>query len=101
MRVTLQTDGGFAVFPGLQRPFSIHTTDLAKRDAEVLEQLVADAVARHQANAHTDAGADQMTYTIEITDDRNRRTILRATDPVHDPAVRALIDRLSELRATQ
>ena len=102
MRLTFHTDGGFAVFPGLQQPFSVLTSDLGADDAAVLQQLATDAMARHDATSKpVSGGADQITYTVEIVDDHHRHSTLRATDPVQDSALRALIDRLSELRAKQ
>jgi hypothetical protein len=101
MRLTFHTDGGFAVFPGLQQPFGVNTAELATEDAAQIERLVANATASRHSRSPATGGADQIAYTIEIIDDHNRHHTLHAVDPVDDPALRALIDRLSELRATQ
>ncbi|SDW60850.1 hypothetical protein SAMN05421504_1011035 [Amycolatopsis xylanica] len=98
MRITFESDGGFAVFPALQRPMTIDTADLPPATASELENLV--RVAREQprpVSVSPTAGADQITHVITVEDDDGEHS-LRLTEPVMDEAVQALIERLSELR---
>ncbi|MFD8493043.1 protealysin inhibitor emfourin [Amycolatopsis sp. NPDC059657] len=99
MRITFESDGGFAVFPALQRPMTIDTADLPPATATELENLV--RVAREQpqpASVSPTAGADQITHLVTVEDDDGGEHSLRLTEPVMDEAVQALIERLSELR---
>ncbi len=41
MRLTLQTGGGVAFFPGLARPVTVDTRSMAPEEAQALEALVA------------------------------------------------------------
>ncbi|QWF85182.1 protealysin inhibitor emfourin [Amycolatopsis sp. CA-230715] len=93
MRISLESDGGFAVFPGLNRTVTVDTGDLpdpAAADLEGLARAVADEP--HPATIQS-AGGDRRTYRITVTDEGGSHT-LEYLEPVADEAARALIDRL-------
>ncbi|WP_370949912.1 protealysin inhibitor emfourin [Amycolatopsis sp. cg5] len=101
MRITFESDGGFAVFPALQRPMTIDTADLPPAAATELENLV--RVAREQprpVSVSPTAGADQITHLVTVEDDDGAHS-MRLTEPVMDEPVQVLLERLSELRRNQ
>lgn len=94
MRISLESDGGFAVFPGLNRTVTVDTGGLPETTAADLEGLARVVV--DEARAVTgiqSAGGDRRTYRITVTDEDGTRT-LEYLEPVEDEAARTLIDRL-------
>lgn len=98
MKITFETDGGFAAMPGLSRPFTI---DTARSDAAVGQELVrlvhrARSEHHHRHGAHSQPGGDRQTYRIEIEDGDVIYT-LEYLEPVTAPAGDELIGRLRTL----
>jgi hypothetical protein len=93
VRIELETEGGFAAFPGLDRPVTIDTATLPAEEAETVEGLVRDArfFARPEPEQAMPPGAaDYRTYSITVEDGAQRRT-LRVHDPITDAHLAALI----------
>ncbi|HEY3710703.1 MAG TPA: protealysin inhibitor emfourin [Amycolatopsis sp.] len=95
MHVTFSSDGGFAAFPGLSRPFELDTAELPPAAAARLEGLVVAAAAA-PVPAASPGAADHRTY--HVTTDSHS---LRFVEPVADGAARELIGWLEELRRTR
>ena len=94
MRIELQSDGGVAYFPGLNKPVVVDSGDLPKEQANQLQKLIASAnffELPAASRAIPKGAADLRHYTITIQDGRRRRTV-RLNDPVEDPQLQALID---------
>jgi len=94
MRVELQTEGGIAFFPGLNKPVVLNSSDLPKEQAAQLQQLL-DSTHFFDLPAASRSlpkgAADMRRYTITVEDGQRRRTV-RLSDPVDDTHLRALID---------
>jgi len=103
MRVELQTEGGIAFFPGLNKPVVLNTTDLPKAQADQLHKLI-DSTRFFDLPAASRSvpkgAADIRGYTITVEDGRRRRTV-RLNDPVEDTQLQALIDFLQGQRGAQ
>ena len=100
MQITLQTDGGFGYFPGLNRPVTIDTADLPTEEAARIESKVRAAgffERPAEARAPAPGAADLRSYTICV-DDGTRSHTITVTDPVEDASLEALI---SDLQAAQ
>jgi hypothetical protein len=102
MRVELQTDGGIAYFPGLNKPVVVDSGDLTKEQAAQFRQLI-DATHFFDLPAASRSlpkgAADMRRYTITVQDGRRRRTV-RLNDPVEDTHLQALIDFLQDQRSS-
>src|SRR3954471_12268859 len=83
MRIELQTEGGIAFFPGLNKPVVLNTTDLPKAQADQLHKLI-DSTRFFDLPAASRSvpkgAADIRGYTITVEDGRRRRTV-RLNDP--------------------
>jgi hypothetical protein len=96
MRIVFKTEGGFATFPGLNRPMTIDSTELAEQDAAELARLVEGAHFFAQsavANAPPVGAADYRQYTITVEDGPRQHTV-RLTDPIPAPELQALVQFL-------
>ena len=103
MRVELQTDGGVAYFPGLNKPVVVDSADLPKEQADKFEQLLEQAHLFEQpvASRSLPKGAvDIRQYTLTVQDGRRSRTV-RLADPIEDPNLQALIAFLQDQRIAQ
>jgi hypothetical protein len=93
MRVTFQTEGGIAHFPGLSRPVTIETDQMPEREAAELRELMGAARLLdrpgHMGRAAPGA-ADQRQYTITV-EAQDRRYTVRLTEPVEDPYLQRLL----------
>ncbi len=94
MRVELQTDGGIAYFPGLNKPVVVDSGDLPKEQAAQLQQLL-DSTRFFELPAASRSlpkgAADMRHYTITVEDGVRHRTV-RLSDPIGDASLQALID---------
>ena len=100
MRVELQTDGGVAYFPGLNKPIVVNSHELPNQKAARLQQLIDTArfFELPAASRSLPKGAvDMRRYTITVEDGRRRRTV-RLNDPVEDRHLQALIEFLQDQR---
>ena len=99
MKITFETDGGFAAMPGLNRPFTVDTAEHADaRVGQDLVRLVREARSHGQhRHASTDQpGGDRQTFIIEV-DDGDAHYTLQYLEPVESPAAAELIARLRSL----
>ena len=93
MRIAFGVDGGIASFPGLRRPVTIDCDALPPEQAARLRALVERTRAVTAPASASPRAADTRTYTVEIDDGRECRT-LRIPEPVVDRDLRALVDEL-------
>ena len=95
MRITFQTSGGMAYFPGLAQPTVIDTEELPATEAEQLQQLIdaADFQALpQQLSQSSSRGRDMRTYTISVAEGKKKHTV-QFSDPIPEelaPLVAAL-----------
>ena len=103
MRVELQTEGGIAFFPGLNKPVVLNSSDLSKEQSTQLQQLL-DSTRFFELPAASRSlpkgAADMRRYTITVEDGRRRRTV-RLTDPIEDTNLQSLIDFLQAQHGTR
>jgi hypothetical protein len=100
MRVELQTEGGVAYFPGLNKPVVVDSSELPKAQATQLKQLIDSAHFFELPAASRSipkGAADLRRYTITVADGRRRRTV-RLNDPIEDAQLQALIEFLQDQR---
>jgi hypothetical protein len=99
MRVELKTEGGFAVFPGLNKPLVIDSRKLSAEDAAELSQKLE---ALHffdlpvEASSPAPGAADYRQYTITVQDGQRRHTV-KATEPVQNGDLQQFIAYLRDL----
>ena len=100
MRVELQTDGGIAYFPGLNKPIVVDSSKLPNKQAARLQQLIDSAHFFELPAASRSlpkGAADLRRYTITVADGQRRRAE-RLNDPVEDAQLQALIEFLQGQR---
>jgi hypothetical protein len=95
MRIAFGVEGGIASFPGLRRPVTIDCDALPAEQAARLRALVERTRSAAAPTAPRPGAADTRTYTVEIDDGRECRT-LRIPEPVVDQDLRALVDELRQ-----
>ena len=96
MRIHFQSDGGIAYFPGLNKPIDVDTASLPPQSAAELERLVGAArffTQPARVGVANPGAADYRTYTISVEDSGRSHTI-QVIEPIQDPSLQALIDRL-------
>jgi hypothetical protein len=96
MRITFRADGGFAHFPGLDRPLTVDTSELPDEEAARIDGLVRAAgffERPSEAGAASPDVRDGRRYTIAIDDGPRSHTVV-AADPVADESLHALIAHL-------
>jgi hypothetical protein len=98
MRVQLQVSGGVGYFPGRAAPRTIDADTLPDADRDALKALVdaAGFFALPQRLPAPRGAADYLTYQITIEDGGRRHTVA-AADPVSNPALQRLIEKLRAL----
>ena len=98
MRVTFQTEGGIAHFPGLSRPVTIETDQLPEQEATELRELM-DAAQLLDRPAHVGkagrGAADYRQHTITV-EAQNRRYTVRVSEPIEDPDLQRLLRFLQD-----
>ncbi|HEU5102749.1 MAG TPA: protealysin inhibitor emfourin [Roseiflexaceae bacterium] len=103
MRVELLTEGGFAVFPGLNKPIIVDSADLPPAEARRLKQLVSDARffdLPAGPRALPKGAADMRKHTVTV-EDAGRSHTVRLTEPIEDANLQALIEFLEDQRVAQ
>ena len=98
MRITFQSQGGIAFFPGLNRPVVIDTAQLPAEERSKLEGLLQSTrfFALPASVGQTRRGAaDVREYTLRVQDETRDYTV-RVTEPFDHPELEQLI---SELRS--
>lgn len=112
MRITLQTDGGFAYLPGLAAPVTVDTDKVSSEEADHWQDLIGAANvwdlpdptvpgSPHRAPAASPK-RDQRMYTLTVEEGAQRRT-LRFSDPVLAelaPLVHELLTRARQRPST-
>lgn len=93
MQVTFQSEGGVAHFPGLSRPMTMASDQMAAPQAAELRDLV--EAARFfdrpaQVGQPARGAADYRQYTITVDMDDRRHTV-RLIEPVEDPDLQRLL----------
>jgi hypothetical protein len=99
MRVRFQESGGIAFFPGLAAPKTIEVEALPDGDRRTLRELVEAAAffsLPPRMLAASSGAADVRTYQITIEDGERRHTVA-VSDPVTDPTLQQLIEKLRSL----
>ncbi len=100
MRVRFKTEGGVAFFPGLSRPVTIDSGELPENEAVELRRRVEEARffdLPPTVGEPPPGAADYLRHTITV-EDEDRSHTARVTDPVEDPALRALVGYLDAKR---
>jgi hypothetical protein len=97
LRIDFRIDGGIAAFPGLAKPVSIDCDALPPREHAELRELIARAglLAPAKRSERKPALPDARAYTIAIDDGAQCRTVT-VHEPIADPALRELIEKLRE-----
>jgi hypothetical protein len=99
MRIQFETLGGFAYFPGLQRPIRIDTERLPTLQAGELESMVRAARFFDQSDSIQPAGAaDYRSYRITVEDGEKSHTV-KVVESTADHSLLALLAYLRALRA--
>lgn len=98
MQVTFQSEGGVAHFPGLSRPMTMTSDQMAAQQAAELRGLV--EAARFfdlpaQMGEPAPGAADYRQYTITVEMDDQHHTV-RLVEPVEDPDLQRLLRFLQE-----
>ena len=96
MRIRFKTEGGIAYLPGLSRPVTIDTDKLPVEEAKELERLIEAAGFFELPSISVPpprGAADYQQYTVSVTAPGRDHTV-RLTDPIEDPNVRTLVNRL-------
>jgi hypothetical protein len=94
MRIEFTAEGGLAHLPGLARPFILESGELPAGEAAELGLLIEKALASRRPSAAAPPGAaDLRRYIITIGEGARRET-LEAVDPIADPDLRSLVERL-------
>jgi hypothetical protein len=102
MRIQIQTSGGLAYLPGLAAPVTIEVDKLDDESRRTLERLVDEArfFELPAALPAPKGAADYQTHRITI-DRAGRRHTVSVSDPVPDPALQSLVEKLRALAADQ
>jgi hypothetical protein len=103
MRVTFQTEGGIAHFPGLSQPVTIETEQLPEQEAAELRELMGAARLLDrpaQRGKAARGAADYREYTITV-EAQGRRYTVRLTDPIEDPELQRLLRFLQDQAKAQ
>ena len=103
MRVELQTEGGIAYFPGLNKPVVIDSADLPQAQASQLAQMLDDVHFFELPAASRSVpknAADMRLYLLTVEDGKRRHTV-RFVDPIEDANVQSLLDFLQDQRIAQ
>lgn len=98
MRVQFQVSGGVGYFPGRAAPRTIDVDALTDAEKHALKELI-DASAFFTLPQRLPAprgAADYQTYQITVEDGARRHTVA-VSDPVSNPALQKLIEKLRSL----
>lgn len=96
MRLRLETEGGFASFPGLGRPVEIDTAALREEDAAELVRRVEEArfFERPEGPGEPQKGAADLRLRKVTVEEGARSHTVRAYEPIEDAPLRALVEAL-------
>ncbi|MFO1429890.1 MAG: protealysin inhibitor emfourin [Candidatus Competibacteraceae bacterium] len=103
MHVQFTTEGGIAYLPGLSKPVTIDSEQLAPAEAAELNRLIE---ATHfferpaQIRGVPPGAADYQRYTI-VVEEGGRKHTVQLTDPVQDPEFQKLLNFLKSQAKAQ
>ena len=103
MKIAIEISGGFAAIPKLNTPSTIDTDNLDARVADELKSLVDHAHFFDQPEAVGTAmpgSADLMTYIVTVRAAGRVHTV-HITDPITDPSLQALVDRIQTISRSE
>ncbi len=96
MRITFEMEGGFACFPGLNRPLIIDTQQMEAAQALQIESMIKNArffeLPPHVGSPASGA-ADYQTYIVTV-EEGQRSHVVRACDPIGNTALQELVEHL-------
>ncbi|MCI0692405.1 hypothetical protein L0337_10435 [candidate division KSB1 bacterium] len=102
MRIEFKTEGGFAYFPGLNKPVTIDSDDLPEQEAGELQQMLQEArffeLPKTPGKISPQA-ADFKQYKVTIKDKKGKHTV-QLTDMTDDPHLQKLLNFL-KVKASQ
>ena len=96
MRITFQSQGGIAFFPGLNQPVVIDTAQLPAEERSKLEGLVQSTrffALPASVGTRPRGAADVREYTLRVEDERADSTV-HVTEPFDHPELEQLITEL-------
>lgn len=96
MKITIEISGGFAAIPKLSAPSTIDTDKIDARLADELKSLLDRANFFNRPEVVSTAlpgSADLMTYIVTVQTEGRIHTV-RITDPITDPSLQTLVDRI-------
>jgi hypothetical protein len=96
MRITFESHGGVAFFPGLNRPVLIDTAQLPAEERSKLEGLIQSSrffTLPGSVGKRPRVGADLREYTLRVEDGK-RDYRVRVAEPLDDPKLAQLITEL-------
>ena len=98
MKVQFQVSGGVGYFPGRAAPRTIDVDALPDVDKDALKALIQESAffTLPQRLPAARGAADYQTYQITVEDGGRRHTVAVA-DPVSNPALQKLIEKLRSL----
>lgn len=102
VKITIEISGGFAAIPGLSRPSTIDTDKIDVRLADELKFLLDQANFFSQpevVSAALPGSADLITYIVTVQAESGAHTV-RITDPITDPSLQTLVDRIRSIRSS-
>lgn len=94
--VHVEIDGGFAAIPGLNRPFEVDSSQLEPAEAAVLDTVLTELGFFDLSTASVaprPGAADYRSYTITVSRGGRSHTA-RFVEPIPDPKLQQLVDRL-------
>ena len=99
MRIKFEMSGGFAYFPGLNKPSSIDTEHLEPQQASKIESMINNArffdLPSHFGTPAPGA-ADYRTFILTVEDDQ-RCHVVHLSEPIGNAVLQELVDYLQNL----
>jgi environmental stress-induced protein Ves len=98
MQISLVTTGGFAYFPGLQRPIVVDTGQLNDAEERALTHLVEQAnffELPATLNTPHPGSADYQNYTLTIRKGRRQHSV-QFVDPINHDPLQALVEYVQQ-----
>lgn len=99
MKIYFKPEGGFAYFPGLNKPLELNSELLPAEEASHLRSLVNEAQFFNLPNQSTapTRGADMKQYTIKV-EDKDQEHWVQFTDAEVNPSLQNLVNYLNNKR---
>jgi hypothetical protein len=96
MQIQLETQGGFAAIPALNKCLTMNVDELGEHEANELKQLLSEArffALPKRVNNMRSGAADYRQYKITIADKGKKHTVY-LTERLDNPPLRRLLDFL-------